>query len=79
MNDEHSVTSPSANSTVPPAPVPRALYESNGTIFSVYEGVQALQPVVMRWERLKTVTVTREDNCSFDVHINQGRRKAADK
>ena len=79
MNDEDSVTSPLANSTALPVPVPRALYESNGTIFSVYAGGQAFQPLVMRWERLKTVTVAREGNCSFDVHINQGRRKAADK
>lgn len=74
MNDDDSVTSPPASSTAPPAPVPCALYESNGTIFEVYQGEQAIQPVVMRWKRLKTVTITREDNCSFDVHINQGRR-----
>jgi len=74
MSDEDSVTSPPASSTAPPAPVPRALYESNGTIFSVYAGGQAFQPLVMRWERLKTATVAREGNCSFDVDINQGRR-----
>lgn len=70
---------PTTNSTnVVPAhamALPIALYESNGLIYELYRGGQPYQPVVIRWERLKTVTVTREDMDAADVHINQGRRE----
>jgi len=70
---------PTTNSTsVVPAHVialPIALYESNGLIYELYQGGQPYQPVVIRWERLTTVTVTREEKGAADVHINQGRRQ----
>ena len=75
MNSENSVTNSSRNPSVPVAPLPHSLDESNGTIFEVYPGGKTYQPTAMHWERLKTVTVTREDQCSVEVHINQGRRK----
>ena len=63
--------------TVPPAPLfpfPVALYEWNGIIFEVYRGGQPHQPVRIRWERLKTVNVTRNQrDCNVD--INQGHQK----
>lgn len=59
---------------VPVFPLPIALYESNGLIFELYRGGQPYQPVLIRWERLKTVTVTRNE-CGFDVTINQGRHE----
>jgi hypothetical protein len=68
---------PMSPSEGPPAqlfPLPIALYESNGLIFELYQGGQPYQPVVIRWERLKTVTVTRNDG-AFNVEINQGRQK----
>jgi hypothetical protein len=67
----------SGSANVAPAHVialPIALYESNGLIYELYQGGQPYQAVVIRWERLKTVTVTREENGAADVHINQGRR-----
>jgi hypothetical protein len=54
--------------------LPIALYESNGLIFELYQGDQPQQPVAIRWERLKTVTVTRDD-CAFNVSINQGHKR----
>ncbi|HVH88686.1 MAG TPA: hypothetical protein VM912_18355 [Terriglobales bacterium] len=71
MNGEKSLTNPP---DVPVIHLPIGLYESNGLIFELYRGGQPYSPVVIRWERLKTVTVTREDNCASNVHINQGRR-----
>ena len=53
--------------------LPVALYESNGVIFELYEGGQNYKPQVIRWERLKTVSVTRHD-CEFSVDINQRER-----
>ena len=34
------------------AGVPVRLYESNGTIFELYDGGQPYQPMVIRWEHL---------------------------
>jgi hypothetical protein len=53
--------------------LPIALYESHGLIFELYQGGQPSQRVVIRWERLKTVTVTRE-NRHFIVDINERQR-----
>jgi hypothetical protein len=50
--------------------LPIALYESHGVIFELYEGGQPSHRFVIRWERLKSVTVTRE-NRDFTVDINQ--------
>ncbi len=55
---------------VPVIPLPIALYESKGLIFELYQGGQPSQAVAIRWERLKAVTVTR-DNRDFNVEINQ--------
>jgi len=74
MNSDESV---SCSATVIPTPAisfPIALYESNGLIFELYQGGQTYQTPVIRWERLKTVTVTRQDDSALDVHIHQGRR-----
>lgn len=68
---------PTSPSEVPPVqvfPLPIALYESNGLIFELYRGSKPYQPVAIRWERLKTVTVTRNEG-AFNVDINQGRQK----
>jgi hypothetical protein len=72
MNGEQPLTNPPT--TAPVIRLPIGLYESNGLIFELYRGGQPYSPVMIRWERLKTVTVTRED-CASDIHINQGRRK----
>jgi hypothetical protein len=50
--------------------LPIALNESHGVIFELYEGGQPSHRFVIRWERLKSVTVTRE-NRDFTVDINQ--------
>lgn len=55
-------------------PLPIALYESNGLIFELYRGGRPYQPLVIHWERVKTVTVSRDDH-DFDVDINQGQQK----
>jgi len=74
MNSDESV---SGSATVIPTPAisfPIALYESNGLIFELYQGGQTYQAAVIRWEHLKTLTVTRQDNSVLDVHIHQGQR-----
>ena len=48
--------------------LPIALYESHGLIFELYEGRQPRHRVAIRWKRLKSVTVTRE-NRDFTVEI----------
>ena len=55
-------------------PLPIALYESNGLIFELYRGGRPYQPIAIRWERVKTVSVTRNDR-AFNVDINHGRQK----
>ena len=55
-------------------PLPLALYESNGVIFELYRGGQPYQPVLIRWERLKTFAVTREGDLTFHVRVHQGQR-----
>ncbi len=75
MNGEQPLTNPPRVPTGPVIPLPIGLYESNGLIFELYRGGQPYSPVMIRWERLKTVTVTREDDCASEVHINQGRRE----
>jgi hypothetical protein len=52
--------------------LPIALYESHGLIFELYEGGQPSHRFVIRWERLKSVKVTRE-NRDFTLAINQRR------
>jgi hypothetical protein len=41
-------------------PLPIALYESNGLLFELYDGGQPYQPMVIRWERLRSVSVVRD-------------------
>lgn len=53
--------------------LPIALYESHGLIFELYEGGQPSRRIVIRWERLKSVTVTR-DNRDFTVEISERRQ-----
>ena len=53
--------------------LPIALYELNGVIYQLYQGGQPYQPMVIRWQRLKTMTVTREGDGMADVHIRQGQ------
>ncbi len=60
---------------VPVVPLPIALYEWNGLVFELYLGGQQYYPVSIRWERLKTVTVTREDNRDHNVSISQGQQE----
>ena len=67
MANEKSSSHP-ANATVSTLPI--ALYESHGLIFELYEGGQPSRRVAIRWERLKSVTVTRE-NRDFTVEINE--------
>lgn len=69
-------TKDSASNIHPRKPIitlPVALYESNGVIFELYEGGQDYKPQFIRWERLRTVSVTRHD-CEFSVDINQRGR-----
>lgn len=67
MKDEKSSCQPSHPLV---SALPIAIYESNGVIFELYQGSQPSHQVVIRWERLKSVTVTRE-NRDFTVDINQ--------
>ena len=50
--------------------LPIALYESRGLIFELYQGGQPSHRVVIRWQWLKSVTVTRE-NRDFTLDINE--------
>ena len=59
----------------PTVPLPIALYESNGLIFELYQGGQAYQPVVVQWKRLKTVTVTLQDNSDHKVRVSQREKE----
>ena len=72
-NNEESVTT--SRNVVPPrvTALPIGLYEFHGLIYELYQGGRPHQPMLIRWERLKTVTVTREEKGPVDVHINQGR------
>lgn len=56
------------NATVSTLPI--AMYESHGLIFELYQGGQPFRRVAIRWERLRSVTVTRE-NRDFTVEINE--------
>jgi hypothetical protein len=67
MANEKSSSQP-AKATVSTLPI--ALYESHGLIFELYQGGQPSHRVAIRWERLKSVTVTRE-NRDFTVEINE--------
>lgn len=60
--------------SAPLFPLPIALYERNGLIFELYRGGQPYQPKIIHWERVKTVTVTRNDR-DFDIDISQGGEK----
>lgn len=55
-------------------PIPVALYEFNGIIYELYRGSQPRQSFKIRWHRLKTVEVAREDSVA-DVNINQSVRQ----
>jgi hypothetical protein len=70
MSNDRPVISPRPPS---PAviPLPLALYESNGMIFELYRGGQRYRPAVIRWERLKTFTVAREGDLTFNVRVSQ--------
>lgn len=72
--EKEKTAAPSEASPCPRFPLPVALYESNGVIFELYRGGRRYEPIVILWERLKTVTITRHEGV-FDVDINQGRRK----
>jgi hypothetical protein len=50
--------------------LPIALYESDGTIFELYQGGQPARDGKIHWKRLKAVTVTR-NNRDFVVEIYQ--------
>ena len=41
-------------------PLPIALYESNGLLFELYDGGQPYRPIVIRWERLRSVSLVRD-------------------
>ena len=73
MRNEQPTTSSTNVVSFHVVALPIALYESNGLIYELYQGGQPYQPMVIRWERLKTVTVTREGNGTADVHIKQGQ------
>ena len=62
------ITTPAAPAVIP---LPLALYESNGVIFELYRGGRSYQAAAIRWERLKTFTVSRED-ITFNVRVSQG-------
>jgi hypothetical protein len=68
MKLEESVIHLSADSTIPVALVPRALYESNGAIFELYAGGQAYQPRTMAWEQVKTVSDPRRRRLGRSAH-----------
>jgi len=74
MNSDESVGSSASVISGHAVPFPIALYESKGLIFELYQGGQTYQTPVIRWQHLKTVTVTRQANSALDVHIHQGQR-----
>jgi hypothetical protein len=72
MENKHSTSGSGERKPIMALPV--ALYESHGVIFELYEGGQEYKPQFIRWERLKTVSVTRHE-CEFSVDINQRERE----
>jgi hypothetical protein len=74
MRSDESVSGSATVILSPAISFPIALYESNGLIFELYQGGQKYQAAVIRWERLKTVTITRQDNSALNLHIHQGQR-----
>jgi len=66
--EDHSPTHGAKRLAISPLPI--ALYESKGLIFELYQGGQPDQSYVIRWERLKVVTVTRQQR-DYDVQISQ--------
>ena len=52
-------------------PLPIALYESNGRIFELYNGGQPYQPIVIRWERLKPVSVIRKEDGDLNLNAKE--------
>jgi len=70
MNSEERATKAIKVSHI--GPLPLALYESNGIIFELYQGGGSLkeQPVI-RWERVQTLTVTRDGELTFHVRVRQ--------
>ena len=52
-------------------PLPLAFYESNGVIFELYRGGGVERPMMIRWERLQTFSVTHENSLTFHVRVSQ--------
>jgi hypothetical protein len=77
MNGDKTLANPPDVEPAPVTQLPIGLYESNGLIFELYRGTQPYSSVIIHWERLKTVTVTREGESDSNVHINQSRRQFA--
>jgi hypothetical protein len=48
------------SSGVPVAPLPVALYVSNGLIFELYDGGRPRRRFAIRWERLRTADDSEE-------------------
>lgn len=70
MNSDNSVTHVTTT-YAGMIPLPLALYESNGVIFELYRGGRAYEPRSIRWERLKTFEIQREDGLTFHVRLSQ--------
>ena len=71
MEQENSVSTPHEAPAVRVIPLPYALYESDGLIFGLYDGGQPYQPALIRWEKLKPVTVVRKDVCNQQVNVEE--------
>ena len=71
MEQENSVSTPDEAPAVRVIPLPYALYESDGLIFGLYHGGQPYQPAVIRWEKLKPVTVVRKDVCDQRANVEE--------
>lgn len=71
-SEDHSPTYDATRLSISPLPI--ALYESKGLIFELYQGGQPDRSYVIRWERLKVVTVTRQQR-DYDVQISQRKHE----
>ena len=57
MIDHNSLSSEQDDDTCrePVVRLPVRIYESRGTIFELYQGGQAYQPMTIRWEHLESI------------------------
>ena len=55
----------------PVAPLPIALYDSNGLLFELYDGGQPCRSFAIRWETIKPIRVSEERDRQPSSHTSQ--------